>query len=141
MRTAYGCGFFAVLVSVYRTSTHEPLRIHAPVTVPLVACSGPIGDAYVIPVHCHVPTNGCSSFSFGLLWPNAATVARQITTATMRVFIFSPPVLLRIRASGRFGFRYCRGTAMSATLARGSLRRCSGASLTLVDRLPPPTMT
>src|SRR3954465_11193801 len=97
MRTAYGCGFFAVLVSVYRTSTHEPSRTHEPLTVAFVACSGPIGDANVAPVHCHVPTNGCSSFNFGLLWPNAATVTRQTTTATMRVFIARSFCLSKLR--------------------------------------------
>src|SRR3954466_13368482 len=102
MRTAYGCGFFAVLVSVYRTSTHEPFRIHAPVTVPFVACSGPIGDANAIPVHCHVPANGCSSFSFGLLWPNAATVIRQTTTAIMRVFIVLSSCLQKVTPLARF---------------------------------------
>src|SRR5258706_2573881 len=46
-----------------------------------------MGDANPVPVHWNVRTNGCSSFNFGLLWPNAATVMRQRTTASMRVFI------------------------------------------------------
>src|SRR5438552_3645535 len=137
-----GCAFLAVFISLYFVSSHLPPSTQVALTVALVACSGPISLANATPVHVHEPASG---WRLGFPAANAdAATSRHTRIARLRIFIVLSLSfgLLLLRPSGAGGLvGYARSTAMSTTSARGSLRSSCGASLILVERLPPPTIT